>query len=434
MGFRNSANHKQQYKFKLKLPDWFDEKGFQYRETSTGEVMLEMCPKCGKHDYKLYVDPETGVAQCKHASCDWVEGVSPMQLVQELLDCSKKEAFLECYEIPEQKPRTSIFDDSEENESAEYVRKEKEKKEVPTIDFPSGSVDLTQEINRDAWDYLLGRGYTKEIIEKLKIKILPFNDYKDAWSSLQKTGLNVDQIKTTLRYLNRVIFPLYINDELKGYIARDFTGLVPKQFKVFNSVGHFRQEYFWNYDNVKNNKEEIVICEGISDAMKCGVDRSIALLGTASANQLNLLKTIQPKKVIICLDIGTEKIQNFIYEELALEFAGNIFCVDLPPLLYQKEDILNDNIINALREGNSDIKILDAKSMIIPFEVLHDVKVKLKHKWYNLADEDYELLNKFVKTAQYKDAGDYSIGEMNEYINNAVPYIKKVVPVLTKID
>lgn len=434
MGFRNSSNYNKKYKFKLKIPKFCDENGFHYKESSTGEIILEMCPACGKQDFKLYVSEETGVGQCKHASCEWVEGVSPMTLIRTLLDCSKKEAFEICYEVPEQKPRRSLFDDDPnyvEEEEPAYV---KQKQEVPTIELPTGSVDLDKELHSEAWNYLIGRGYTDDIINRLSLKVLPFSDYKQAWAALQKKGLTMDQIKLNIRYINRIIFPLYVNSEIKGYIARDFTGLVDKKWKVLNSAGKFRSEFFWNYDNVKNNQDCIVICEGISDAIKCGVDRSVALLGPPSENQLNLIANIGPKKVVICLDVGTEQLQNFIYEKLVLDMAGNVFVVDVPPILYQKENLLTDNIISAIKETYPDLNEYDQQMMVIPFENFHDVKVKFKHKWFKLTDDEYILLEKFIKTAQYKDAGDYSIDEMEAFIQNAPKFEKKIVPKLAKID
>ena len=110
------------------------------------------------------------------------------------------------------------------------------------------------------------------------------------------------------RLLNRVIIPAKVNNQSYGFVARDITGntFIPK---VLNSTGAFTSKIVWNYDNVKQS-EVLIISEGIFDATSIGIDRAIALLGknlSDSSDQIKLIKTLNPDRVVVFLDRGAEK-------------------------------------------------------------------------------------------------------------------------------
>lgn len=422
---------KVKYKFKLKLPEWFDEKGIEYRETSTGEVIVETCPSCGKNR-KLYVEPETGVAQCKYADCELTNGISPVKMVEVLLGVSTSEAIKIALEVKQKKKSTSIFDEDEDEEDEEKEDKDsfrkKVRQETETITMPSDTVLLTKSFDR-AWNYLIKRGYTDELIEKLELHVMPFSDYKDAWAALQKKGYSVDEIKFNLRYLNRIFFPVKYKGELKGFVARDFSNKVDPAFKALNSVGQFRAKYVWNFDNVKDS-DTVVLCEGITDAIKCGINRAIAFFGAAATeDQLELIKTTKAQKIVLCLDVGTEKSQNHIYEQLLTSYPGQIYVVDLPSLLTQKESLLNENIKKAFEEVIGDeIEYFKENELIIDYHKYQKIKKLFKEKWFKLSSKDYESLGFFIENAQFKDAGDYSFQEMDNFIKNAKIFQLKEIP------
>lgn len=420
---------KLKFKLKGKIPQWLDSEGIHYKESSTGELIIETCPGCQKEN-KLYVSEETMVAQCKSASCDFSTGISPYKLVLALLDCTPKEAFNVLYE--EIKPKNgsvNIWADNDEAEPEEeeeqYVSKRKVV-EVPDAKLPELAVDLKESEHHKAWEYLINRGYTKEVIEKLNLKVIPYSDYKELWADMVKKNISHDKIKYHLRYMNRIIFPLYIEGVIKGFIARSFIP-TDESMKVMNSEGNFRANYFWNYDNVKNSKT-IAMAEGISDAVKCGVDRSIALLGTAAAEgQLDLLKKINPEKLIFVLDVGTEKNQLYIYEKMVSFLMGEIYTVEMEPLLTQKDNLLNNRIKEVLQElCDHDIDYFRENELHLPYYVYLDVKRKLKQDWFTdlvskkqITEEDLTRIKAFFSVAKYRDAGDHSFSEMNEKIKKA---------------
>lgn len=415
-------------KLKIKFPDFLDEHGIEYDETIGGEIKIIECPSCQKVK-KLYVDPETGVAQCKSASCSLVNGVSPFDLVIELLGVSRGEAYKICFGDSKDSDMEDIFDSEDMDDPffGNNSNKRKKKEKPQNIELPITAEDLDKTKHKEAWDYLINRGYTDEVIRKIGAKIMKYKSYSEGFADLTRKNYSKEDIKRTLMYINRIIFPLYINTEIKGYIARDFTGKVDKQYKALNSIGSFRSHYFWNYDNAKNS-DVVVICEGITDALKCGIDRSIALLGTvATKEQINLLKTMNAKKIIFCLDVGTDSSKEKIYDQLMLSYPGNIYDIEMEPLFISKEKI-DDEIFKAIEEipisKNHRLEYVSDNTIYMSYEIYEDIKKKIKSKWFNLDFKKTQELEKFIKNGDYKDAGDFSLEEMEEKIQNASIYSK----------
>jgi hypothetical protein len=420
--------------FKLSLPEWFDDMGIDYKDAPRGEIILEDCPSCNRTN-KLYVDSENGVAQCKYSGCDFSEGISPIELVAKLLSISKGRAYILCFGKDEQKQTTKadvLGDDwLEDIKQKNKITKKKKKKELVEIVFPP----LTESLNEThsvAWSYLINRGMSKEDIQKVDMKIIPFENYKDYSVALQRAKYSPEDIKKYIKYVNRVIFPVEVEGKLFGYVARDYTNKVPKKYKVMNSEGSFRADVFWNFDRVKDS-ETIIICEGFMDAVKTGLDQSIAILGAdMSSGQFDLLRKTKAKKIIIALDQGTELKQNAIFDELFLDFPGAIYKIELPELLTQKKSLLNESIKKILEEfTKEEISYFTENEMIISYSIHDKITTRLDEepKWFlsgknALSKYELENLQEFMKHAEFKDAGDYSKEEMNEFKSQVVLFQK----------
>jgi DNA primase len=164
-------------------------------------------------------------------------------------------------------------------------------------------IDLDED--REAVEYLAGRGVTEEMIETLDIRHWDDGD-------------------------GRVVFPVTTCGILEGYVGRDYTGESDK--KVKNSTGDFKSasvSAVWNYDNVVDS-DELIICEGIFSAIKCGIDRSVALLGkTATASQIDLLAELGPKTVYVCLDVDAIEDAEKLAAKLSTRFS-DVRIVRLP--------------------------------------------------------------------------------------------------------
>jgi hypothetical protein len=337
----------------VNIEDLFIEKGISYKENSSGELLLDRCYNCGRSN-KLYVHKETGAFICFRCN----EKGGPVKLIAKTLSISFKSAFSLLFgSAPPENITEDDIGDLAVMISGIISRKSKVKSDKPSsIKWPDYIKPL-REKDRDPMNYLLGRGLTPDIILKLKLR---------HWE-----------------FCKRVVFPVEINGELMGYLARDYTG--KQSPKVLNSRGNFRSHSVWNYDNVKESPD-LVICEGVVSAIKCGINRSIALLGkVATEGQIDLIKKLKPKRVYICLDVGTDEEQLKIYQQLCIYFPGKIYKVDMPK-----------------------IKIYNCDSC--------KSKIEITDKSISCENCGAGLIESKVNSAEYKDAGDYSFDEIDRII------------------
>jgi hypothetical protein len=406
-------------KIKINIREFLKENGVRFKETSTDEIIIEKCFSCGKTN-KLYVEPHVGVFQCKSARCEYMQGGSPIELVKNILDCNGREAFILLFGEQDNVKFANKLEDGLLESSHEAF-----KKELIKVEWPSEARLLDKSIDIEAYNYLKGRGVTDDDLDMLKVRVIPFHNFKDGWSAMQKKGHTKDDISYNMMYLNRIIFPLLYNDELKGFVARDFTGKVPVGKKVLNSRGNFRTFYYWNYDN-SCESEELVICEGIMDAVKCGLHRSLALLGTNNTTeQIDLIKTTKAKKIILAFDPGTDKIQEQLYKKLEIFYLGNIYKLQLPEIRRSKEALLNKEIIEAIEEKTGKKYEWTENQISVGYEAFEEIEEDCYHKRLKLSDANKKLFERFIEHSDYLDAGDMTHEEMDELVKNAVPFHKE---------
>lgn len=419
----------ERYKLILDIPNWLDDIGVEYEETSQGWLKVIECPSCSKTK-KFYIEPESGVAKCFYAGCDFHDAIDPVTLVAKLAAVDKKDAFNICFGNPNQ--RINIFEEEDElfefsDGSRSSVSKKRKQRIIEDIEMPieAENLDKNNPKHLKAWNYLIGRGYTDEVINQIGATIIPYKNRGEAFAKMRNKNYSQEKMKEHLSYLNRIIFPVYINEKLKGFQARDFTGKAPKAFKALNSPGSWRSFYFWNYDNVKES-DTIIICEGITDALKCGIHRSIAIFGTfLTDDQFKLLMTTKAKKIIFCLDVGTDHIKESISKKLRTHFGDEIYHVQFEEKLQFPKGLFNEKIKTAfedlpyMRNDNIKIEKYGEDYIFLPYEAYKDSKKKLKEKWFKLDEEGYNQLANFLDSSDYKDAGDFSLEEMDLKIGKA---------------
>lgn len=383
-----SNNNDDDKKLILDIPAWLDEQGFLYNER-TNEVIANSCFNCGRSK-KLYINKETGMYNCFRCG---IRG-NPVSLVMKVGNLNVPQALELCYGITNEKTNANKKIEEENWEETFKVQGTKQKTKKEEI---SGPITLPRSFHKItkadslAWEYLKKRGLTDEMIEKIPIY---------AWNES-----------------NRVVFTIETNGEIMGYMARDILGT--QDPKTLNSKGNFRSHNFWNYDGVKNN-DTIIICEGIFSAIKCGPERTIALLGkVATSGQIALLRTTKAKKILFCLDVGTDEDQKKLYEELSVYYPGQIYKVNLPPIVQTKKEFSDETIKLVNEKFKINIKKLNEKELWLPPRDKDAVKKFLKSaKMLILPPEQTELV-KFIDKFDYKDSGDYSFEEMNKYIDDA---------------
>ena len=242
------------------FPQFLEDLGVSFRENSTGQLILDECPFCQKSG-KMYVDAQKGIYNCFAGSCGQRGG--PANLVMQITGKN----FPEVKEMLFGDGEISIGDILQgkgfDNLDIAITGKRRQSQTQTTAEsilLPTELVSLDKNEHKKAWDYLLGRGYTDEIIEKLNLLILPYKNFGQAWGEISKNrfpksdprNLTDEEkvvVKEVARLQGRIVFPVLVDEKIKGFVARDYEG--GKAPKVLNSRGNFRSFSVWNYDNAK---------------------------------------------------------------------------------------------------------------------------------------------------------------------------------------
>lgn len=433
----------------------FKDNNIKFKENSSEQLIIEECynSKC-KAVRKLYVDKNTGRYIC--FKCE--EKGGPVEFLEKALKISRSKAYNMISPPETRRAKLSDMKDSIDNLAVDDYGVNLEKPTDP-VKMPSLCRLLDKKKDEKAWNYLLGRGYSDEIINALKLMIIPYEpieNFQKAWGFFKdklnysdedlgnKDNLTEVQKNNREDLLNhiincgRIFFPLYVNDNIHGYLARDYTdGLLAEYakknnrdyIKVLNTKGvSFRSHYVWNYDNAKNS-ETLIIAEGATSAIKCGIDRSIALLGKlATKGQIKLIKKTKAKKIIFCLDVGTENEQKKIMNMLKLAYPQAIYTVELPKRYQFKNKIDHEELLRIKRFLKIDeIKVLSDNEILFEASYvkrLRDLRDN-RAKDMKVSDNDRKFLKAWLKTGDFLDPGDYTFEEMNEFIKKAKPLFKK---------
>lgn len=400
-----SAEVKTYRQLQLNIASFLKDHEIPYSVKTNDLILIQRCPKCNKSN-KLYASLKKGIFPCKSASCDWntKENIT-IKLVSEILEIDEKQAFVLCY-LNKDKNKIETYE-----EVIEYT-KPRELIEFKKIDDSDES--------KDFMDYLLSRGFSKDDIDKTQpMHIL----HREHWkvNELLSHKYSIDEINLVKIHMNRVIFPLFHEGQMVGYVSRDITG--KNKIKVANADGNFRSFYYWNFDNT-NGSEEIVICEGTFDAIKFGVNRGIAVLGSSmTEKQIDLMLTNKNlKKIYIGLDVGTELIKNKLFESIKEKFKGDIFNIEYPTVIYSKVIKISEEVRESISYFlGKEIFRIGENSLNMEYIDFQKIKKQIKDNEFafDISDTGMEDLIMFIDTAQYKDAGDYNPEELNEMVRNA---------------
>lgn len=126
----------------------------------------------------------------------------------------------------------------------------------------------------------------------------------------------------------RIFIPFYENDKLVYFLARDFAG---SSLRYKNPEGINSKEFVYNIDKVE---EEVIICEGIFDALT--LDKQVAfpmLSADLSKVQATKLFEKSPRRIIIVPDndeTGKRTLQKnldilFFYKPASIRIAVGIY-------------------------------------------------------------------------------------------------------------
>lgn len=255
-------------------------------------------PSCrkGKNHFQISIDPNKKVSHCFKCGrrYSWAGLVSYL----------KRIPYEEAKEIVE-----DVF----------WTKKEV-KKEIAPVCLP-----IRSQWSNEAWDYLIGRGLTKEDIFDREFF------YSTEFS----------------KYRNRIILPVKMNGEIKAFQARS----IDRQPKYLSSpnIG----ELCYGIDGIRDSKY-VVICEGIFDQIaieKVGLPAICTFSKKISKSQILLLKNAGVKRVDMMFDgdAVTETIKYFYelekYFEVGIVPTGDkdpADCENIHEAISQVVDNIDD--------------------------------------------------------------------------------------------
>ncbi|HOR42128.1 MAG TPA: DNA primase [Atribacterota bacterium] len=189
-------------------------------------------------------------------------------------------------------------------------------------DYYQKNLFLTQ--GKSALDYLLKRGFSKEIINKFELGYaLPgfehlvnvFLSKKITPAGLFKAGLASKSTKTnkTIDYFrNRIIFPIFnLQGNIIAFGGRVLDDKLPKYINSPETLVYQKSKNLYGFFQAKKSirkQNQVIVMEGYTDVLMAhqfGVDNAVASLGTAlTVQQISFVKRFADE-MIVAFDADT---------------------------------------------------------------------------------------------------------------------------------
>ena len=262
------------------------------RYYTNNDEYLFHCPRCEHHKQKLSINIQKNVFKCW--VCDW-SGGNIYRIVKR-------------YGLNTQRSAWSQFGEKIEIENfAQKLFGVEEEEHVQEIDLPKSFVSLA---NKElpttsvlSLNYLQSRGIKKDDVIRWKIGY-----------------------STTGKYGGRVIIPSFgLTGKANYFVTRTYINEWRKYLNPPVSKNFIFNELYLDFD------EDLMIVEGVFDAIKAGLN-SVPLLGSTLNENHPLLQKIvqQDTSVYLCLDSDANKKTNKLIE-LFLKYDVETYKVDIAP-------------------------------------------------------------------------------------------------------
>ena len=231
------------------------------------------CFFCGENRFHLSISLTKGVFGC------WVCGVKGNlpKLISKLLGIS----FIEAKEIisPTSELKKVLEERNKIVEEPIIIQNKDFKLPLHTYRFDYNTTNMWQEV---AFNFLKEK-------------------YDLTWDDIGQADLRYCVYG---KYKNSIIIPFFLNGKMVNFIGRswDKTAKVrylncPNEESLVNI-----KKMIYNYNNVIG-RQQIIIVEGCFDAIKTGLDRTVALCGTEiTQEQRNILIGLKAEELIILFD------------------------------------------------------------------------------------------------------------------------------------
>jgi len=202
----------------------------------------------------------------------------------------------------------------------------------------------SDKVKKGLEDLMIERGFDKNVIEKYGIGYsTPALEDKEI--DLNGTGLVKNNYYFTAK---RLTIPIKSHGEIIGFTMRKLLKKEDKTPKYYNVTKKSDDQWLWNYHY---KMKEIVICEGVFDAMtvqEYGYD-AVATLGTAISKE-RIEKVLRgAKKIWLMFDAdnaGSLAVERFFFNNM---LTCDVFVCDLPN--HDPDECSKDEIDNSIEKA-----------------------------------------------------------------------------------
>lgn len=160
-----------------------------------------------------------------------------------------------------------------------------------------------------AWDYLINRGITPDLISYYNIRVSGLSDNSKLYG--------------------RIIIPnkIYSKNWTDLYVARSYIG---DQVRYKNPPSSKAHELVFNLHNIQVGIDKLIINEGVINSIIAGTN-SVATFGKHVSNsQLKLILEKYPKEIYVSLDADAYDIALNLCNRITQVSSSKVYLVELP--------------------------------------------------------------------------------------------------------
>lgn len=295
-----------------KVVDIFDEfdipRWIAGKNVTKGWVNVQ-CPFCNDHSNHCGVDPRTLIFTC------WI--CHRKGHLIDLLIVLTGLSFAQCNEKVS-KLSVSFLEDQDEEEEESRIST------IPVV-LPERFELITEATNWSLLlDYLKRRNISKNTLIQYKCGVC-------------RSG----------KYMNRLVIPVFLQEELVGYQAADLTGFAKLKYKSNPlEMGRINDNLF-GYDQID---KVMIVEEGILDKWRTGIEAVAAFTSALTPAQKRLIIEKDLDELYFCFDCELNAYYKAVEE--AKEFEAYIPVVEVVRLPYGKDpdDLGRDEIYKCIQE------------------------------------------------------------------------------------
>jgi DNA primase len=349
-----------------------------------GRNYFGLCPFHGEKTPSFSVSPEKQIFHCFGCGAGGnvfsflmdIEGISFVEAVKQL--ASKANIELPDLYI-ENRPNT--------NQKANEIPKMIEAHELLKKFYHHLLVNTKE--GQEALDYLLARGFTREMIEQFEIgyslnswdvavKLLAGRGF--SLHMMEKAGLVIRKEDGSYfdRFRNRIMFP--IHDHQGATIA--FSGRIlgegqPKYLNSPETMIFNKSKILYNFHNARvhiRKNQQAILFEGFADviaAVKAGLPHSVATMGTSLTEEHARILRRNVESVIICYDADMAGIEAAFRASQLLTEAGCYVKIATMP-----DGLDPDEYVNKFGPERFKADVIDASVSFMSFKMTYLKKGK----------------------------------------------------------